>query len=108
MKMTISTTQPGPYELYAGILAVADYIGPSCKVRARSAMLDWAARAAQPEPLASELTLRDRFAIAALPAVVESCFSGKIKARTELTTEATMAEQAYHFADAMLAARGAA
>ena len=106
--MSISTTPPSPYELYAGILAVADYIGPSCKFQARSAMLDWAARAPQAESLAAELTLRDRFAIAALPAVVESCCSGKIKGKTELTTEATMAEQAYHFADAMLAARGAA
>ena len=105
--MSISTTPPSLYELYAGILAVADYIGPSCKLQARSAMLDWA-RAAQPEPLTSELTLRDQFAIAALPAVVQSSFEGKIVAKEGSTTEAVMAEQAYHFADAMLAARGAA
>jgi hypothetical protein len=108
MKMTISTTQPSPYELYAGILAVADYIGPSCKFQARSAMLDWAARTSQPETLAPELTLRDQFAIAALPAVVQGSFEGKIVAKEGSTTEAVMAEQAYHFADAMLAARGAA
>ena len=106
--MSISTTPPSPYELYAGILAVADYIGPTCKFNVRAVMLDWAARTAQPEPLASQLTLRDHFAIAALPAVLDGFFSGRMKAKTELATEVTMAEQAYHFADAMLATRGAA
>ncbi|MBD8654153.1 hypothetical protein IFT68_00750 [Oxalobacteraceae sp. CFBP 13730] len=106
--MSISTTPPSPYELYAGILAVADYIGPSCKYQARSAMQDWAARAPQTEPLAAELTLRDRFAIAALPAVVSSVFADEVDARDGPITEKTIAQQAYHFADAMLAARGAA
>jgi len=55
-----------------------------------------------------DLDLRDRFAMAALPAVVQGSWEGKIVAKEGSTTEAVMAEQAYHFADAMLAARGAA
>ena len=106
--MSISTTPPSPYELYAGILAVADYIGPRCNANARMAMLEFAARAAPPDSLVPELTLRDRFAIAALPAVVQRSFEGKIVAKEGSTTEAVMAEQAYHFADAMLAVRGVA
>lgn len=112
--MSIST-QPSPGELYAGILAIADHIGPRCRTDTRMAMLEAAAHAAQPsreKPLAPDATLRDHFAGQALMAIVgNDRLLGdfmKVSEVAGLRLGETVASAAYEFADSMLDARGAA
>lgn len=52
------------------------------------------------------LKQRDRFAMAALPAVVAAVCEGHISPRPNVAQTEIIAEQAYKVADAMLAARG--
>lgn len=51
-------------------------------------------------------TLRDRFAMAALPAVIAAVCDGYISPRPNVAPTEIIAEQAFKVADAMLAARG--
>lgn len=54
------------------------------------------------------MTLRDYFAAKALPALINAAFTQDVSSKAGGTvTEEVIAKQAYHFADAMLAARGA-
>ncbi len=56
------------------------------------------------------MSLRDYFAARALPAVIAAAFIDGVASRSNGgdVTESIIAQQSYHFADAMLAARGAA
>lgn len=51
-------------------------------------------------------TLRDRFAMAALPAVIAAVCDGYISPRPNVAPTEIIADQAYEVADAMLTARG--
>jgi hypothetical protein len=104
MKMSISTNQPSPQELLAGIKAVADYIGPRCALNVRIAMLGEAAAAVATDPkqiLAADMTLRDYFAGQAMARIVAADKDGCMG--PDITAQAS-----YRLADRMLAARGAA
>ena len=103
--MSISTKQPSPQELLAGIKAVAAYIGPQCALNARIAMLGEAAAAVATDPnqiLASDMTLRDHFAERSLQSLITGRVWGHVDKSVLLET---WAKSAYGLADAMLAAR---
>lgn len=51
-------------------------------------------------------TLRDQFAMAALPAILTATCAGQHTPKVGVTLEASMALDAYNIADAMLAAGG--
>lgn len=112
--MSVSTNQPSPQELLAGIEAVAAYVGPDCAGHARSEMRDAAAHAEARETssAADASVLRDHFATAALTAIVgaertmESL--SRAKKADRLVLAGTIARAVYEIADAMLVARGAA
>ena len=112
--MTVSTNEPSPQALLAGIEAVAAYVGPVCASHARSEMRDAAAHAEAraASPTIDATVLRDHFATAALSAIVgaertmESL--SRAKKADRLVLAGTIARAVYEIADAMLVARGAA
>lgn len=105
--MSTPNINPSPEALLAGIEAVARAMGRNCQMDMIVAMARAEAKASP--PAASDAALRDQFAAAALPAIISATFAGAVGAKGGVpATEEIMAAQAYHFADAMLAARGAA
>ena len=105
--MSEASLNMSPEALLAGIEAIARAIGRNCQMEVYVAMAR--AEASSMPPAIDESVLRDQFATAALPAIISAAFAGSIGAKGDApVTEEIMASQAYEFADAMLAARGAA
>lgn len=110
--MSTPNINPSPEALLAGIEAVAKAIGRNCQMDMMMAMARAEARTSPEagDEAGLEPSLRDQFAAAALPAVIAAALTGKgaTGKNGEPLTEESMAEQAFHFADAMLLARDSA
>ena len=107
--MSISTTNLSSRALLAGIVAIADAIGPNCRDKACNAIVQ--AQRLEVPPADAPIDLRDRFAGSVMAAiygntkVLETIIdNGK---RAGLNSSESIAAAAYEMSDAMLAARGA-
>lgn len=108
--MSISTTNLSHQALLAGIVAIADTIGPNCHAKMSNAIVQAQRRFVA--PVDAPLDLRDLFAGQALMAIVGNdrllMDFVKVGEAAGARLGETVAHAAYEFADEMLSARGAA